>query len=235
MPVRLLEGFSGVLQCDGYSGYGRVCRELELTRIGCMDHARRKFVEASKAAAPAKGKTKAGKPSKADVALGKIQKLYRIEDKIKPLAASERLLSRREHAVPVLEDLKAWLEANLSKVPKGGKTHGATQYMLNQWPYLIGYCEDGRLEISNVLAENAIRPFALGRKAWLFADTAQGARASAVFYSLIETAKLHRLEPYAYIRYLLEHIAEADSEEKLAALLPWNAPLEKMEPRKRKS
>jgi transposase len=129
--------------------------------------------------------------------------------------------------VPLLEELKSWLETNLTKVPKGGLTHKAIQYMLNQWPYLIAYTKDGNVEISNALAENAIRPFATGRKAWLFADTPQGARASAVFYSLIETAKLHGLEPYAYLNHLLQHIAEADSEEELEALLPWNVVLEK--------
>ncbi len=101
--------------------------------------------------------------------------------------------------------------------------------MLNQWEYLVGYCDDGKLQISNALAENAIRPFATGRRAWLFADTPQGARASAACYSLIETAKANGLEPYAYIKYLLDHIGDADTLNKLDALLPWNAPSEKLE------
>ncbi len=110
---------------------------------------------------------------------------------------------------------------------KGGLTHKAMQYTLNQWDHLIGYCEDGKLNISNALAENAIRPFAIGRKAWLFSDTPQGAHASAMCYSLIETAKANQLEPYGYIKYLLDHIGAADTLEKLEALLPWNVPLEK--------
>ena len=110
-----------------------------------------------------------------------------------------------------------------------GTTYKAIQYTLNQWDYLIGYCQDGRLRISNALAENAIRPFAVGRKAWLFADTPQGARASATCYSLIETAKANHLEPYAYMNYVLSHIGDADTLEKLEALLPWNVPLEKCE------
>jgi hypothetical protein len=91
----------------------------------------------------------------------------------------------------------------------------------------VGYCERGDLQISNVLAENAIRPFALGRKAWLFADTSQGARASATCYSLVETAKANSLEPSAYIQHVLAHVAEADTLEKLEALLPWNVDLER--------
>ena len=95
-------------------------------------------------------------------------------------------------------------------------------YTLNQWVYLVGYCEDGKLNISNALAENAIRPFAVGRKAWLFADTPQGARASATCYSLVESAKANDLEPYSYLRQVLAHIGDADTVEKLEALLPWN-------------
>lgn len=108
---------------------------------------------------------------------------------------------------------------------KGSLTRKAIDYTLSQWPYLLGYCERGDLRISNVLAENAIRPFAVGREAWLFADTAQGARASACCYSLIETAKANGLEPSAYIRHVLERIAEADSPDKLGRLLPWNVDL----------
>jgi len=229
VAVRLLNGFSGVLQADGYSGYGKVCTQNGITRIGCMDHARRKLVEASKAAAPSKPKSRKGQPSKADVALGKIRKLYRIESELKDSSDAQRYVARQKLAVPILEDLKAWLDKNLTKVPKGGLTHTAIQYMLNQWDYLIGYCNDGKLQMSNALAENAVRPFATGRKAWLFADTPQGARASASCYSLIETAKANDLEPYAYIKHLLDCIADADTVEKLEALLPWNVPMEKFE------
>jgi len=228
---RLLAGFNGVLQADGYSGYCRVCVKNGITRIGCMDHARRKFVEAIKAAAPSKNKHRKDQPGKADVALGKIRKLYRIESELKNSSDEQRYAARQKLALPILEDLKAWLEKNLPKVPKGGHTHKAIQYMLNQWDYLIGYCADGKLQISNVLAENAIRPFAIGRKAWLFADTPQGAKASATCYSLIETAKANQIEPYAYIQFVLNRIADANTVEKLEELLPWNVPMEKVEKR----
>lgn len=109
---------------------------------------------------------------------------------------------------------------------KGSQTRISMEYTLNQWESLVGYCDHGFLNISNAKAENAIRPFAVGRRAWLFADTAQGARASATCYSLIETAKANQLEPYAYIRYVLVRIGAADTMEALEALLPWSVPLE---------
>lgn len=221
VPSRLLEGFSGTLQADGYSGYNPVCKENNLTRIGCWDHARRKFVDAVKAM-PAKEK-RSNKVSKADVALSKIRKLYVIEKEIKKLTSEERREQRQQQSVPVLNNLKLWLENNISKLPKDSLTYTAILYTLNQWDRLIGYCEDGHLHISNILTENAIRPMAVGRRNWLFSDTPNGARGSATCYSLIETAKANGLEPYAYIRYVLKHITAADTVEKLEALLPWNA------------
>jgi transposase len=226
VPVRLLDDFKGVLQADGYSGYAPICSANELTRIGCWDHARRKFIEATKGAKPA-GKGKQTKLSKADVALGHINKLYAIERQIKDLNPDERYRIRQELSLPKLEVFKSWLDANVGRVMKGGLTRKAMDYTLNQWPTLTGYCERGDLHISNVLAENAIRPFAVGRKAWLFADTPQGAHASATCYSLIETAKANDLEPSAYIRHVLERIADADTLEKLERLLPWNVELER--------
>ena len=222
VPVRLLEGFSGVLQTDGYAGYNRVCRENPITRIGCWDHARRKFVEASKAAPVNK---KGGQVSKADVAIGKIRKLYVIEDKIKELSDEDKKEKRQQLSVPLLDDLKDWLENNITRVPKDSLTYKAIYYTLNQWHMLTGYCEDGQLNISNALAENAIRPFAVGRRNWLFSDTSRGAKASATCYGLIETAKANGLEPYQYIRHILAHIASAKTVEDIEALLPWNVSL----------
>ena len=226
VPVRLLEGFSGILQADGYSGYSQVCKESGLTRIGCWDHARRKFIEATQAApSVAKGKSKPG-ASKADVALGYIGKLYAIEREQKEHSDAERYQARQTRSMPLLAEFKTWLDNNVGKVMKGSLTRKAMEYTLGQWPHLVGYCVRGDLHISNILAENAIRPFAVGRKAWLFADSAQGAKASATCYSLLETAKANDLEPSAYINHVLAQIGEADTLEKLEALLPWNVPLE---------
>jgi len=219
VPLRLLDGFDGVLQADGYAGYNKVCRENPIIRIGCWDHARRKFVEASKAA-PSKKKDQ--KVSKADVAIGKIRKLYAIEERIKDLEPAQKTAMRQQLVQPVLDDLKDWLQTNSRRVPKDSLTAKAITYTLNQWELLIGYCQDGRLNISNALAENAIRPFAVGRRNWLFADTPRGARASATVFSLVETAKANGLEPYDYLRHVLKHIAAADTLEKVEALLPWN-------------
>ncbi len=224
VPQRLLEGFQGILQVDGYAGYQPVCEQQNLTRIGCWDHVRRKFIDAIKAAD--KANTKNPRASKADVAIGKIRKLYLIEKKIQALEPAEKQRFRQALSQPVLEDFKQWLDKHITKVAKKSLTRNAMDYALNQWHTLTGYCDDGRLHISNVLAENAIRPFAVGRKAWLFADSTRGAHASATCYSLIETAKANGLEPYAYILYVLNHIGDADTLEKIETLLPWNVVLD---------
>lgn len=224
VPLRLLEGFRGYLQADGYAGYGAVCRANGLVQ----DHARRKFRDAKKAQ-PKESKTQ-GRVSKADVALGKIGKLYMVERQIEALTPQERYRERQAKSVPLLNDLKTWLDKNAPKVAKDSLTRTAMTYMLNQWDKLIRYCDDGRLNISNALAENAIRPFAVGRRNWLFADTPAGANASALYYSLVETAKANDLEPYAYFKYVLARIAYADTVEEMEALLPWNMPAELTKP-----
>lgn len=220
VPSRLLEGFSGTLQTDGYAGYNQVCRDNDIIRIGCWDHARRKFMDAIKGMSTKQKRSQ--KVSKADVALSKIRKLYAIEDDIKSQSPQERYEQRQQLSLPNLKDLKSWLEKNIGKLPKDSLTYTAMYYTLNQWDSLIGYCEDGHLRISNVLAENAIRPMAVGRRNWLFSDTPKGAQGSATCYSLIETAKANGLEPYDYLHHVLQHIAAADTVEKLEALLPWN-------------
>nr|WP_276508159.1 transposase [Endozoicomonas acroporae] len=111
---------------------------------------------------------------------------------------------------------------NINRVEPGCLIHNAIGYALNQWPKLIIYCEDGLFNISNAAAKNAIRPLTVGRRNWLFADTPDGARASAIYYSLIESAKDNGLEPFEYICYVLEELPYADTVEKLEALLPWN-------------
>ncbi len=186
-------------------------------RIGCWDHARRKYIDAGKAVPKGKKGVKTA-PTKADVALGYIGKLYGIERAIQGLSDHDKYQARQQCSLPVLDALKTWLEHNAGKMMKGSLTRQAMDYTLNHWAALIGYCDHGNVNISNVLAENAIRRFAVGRKAWLFADSSQGASASAACYSLIETAKANQLEPSAYIQYVLDHISEADTQEHLDAL-----------------
>ena len=222
VPLRLLNGFSGYLQTDGYAGYDAACKKYGLTHLGCWDHARRKFKEAQAAQPKNKKDNKPAKPTKADMALSYINKLYVIERTIKHLPADEKKQQRQEQSVPILGKLKIYLEKNQHKVPKDSLTGIAMTYLNNQWQKLTVYCSNGELSISNILAENAIRPFVIGRKAWLFSDTPAGAHASATHYSLIETAKANGLEPYAYLLKVLTAIPYADTVEKYEALLPWN-------------
>lgn len=218
VPARLLEGFSGYLQCDGLSSYNAMCAKNTITRVGCFDHARRKFNEAIKA----QPKGKKVKASVADVGLSKINALYRLERSIKGLPAHEKYQQRQKIAVPLLNELKRWLNSRAEDTTKGGLTYRAIHYTLNQWSTLIAYCEDGRLNISNAGAENAIRPFAVGRRRWLFCDTPAGANASAIHYSLIETAKANGLSPDDYYAYILPKLAYTKTAEDYEALLPWN-------------
>ncbi|WP_185234993.1 IS66 family transposase [Teredinibacter franksiae] len=126
------------------------------------------------------------------------------------------------HSQGLLNTLKTWLEKNESRVSKEGLTWKAISYTLNQWEKLTLYCEQGEIPISNILAENAIRPFCVGRRNWLFSDTPKGANASAIYYSLIETAKANGLEPYGYFKDMLKKLPYAETMEDLEKLLPWN-------------
>ena len=221
VPLRLLDGYTGYLQTDGYSGYNAVCNKNGTIQLGCWDHARRKFKEAQNAQPkPKKGTTK--KISKADRMLSHINQLYIIERQIKTLSIDEKYQQRQQKSVPVLNKIKAYLEDNQHKVPKDSLTGKAMTYLSNQWQKLTVYCSNGELNISNILAENAIRPFVIGRKAWLFSDTPAGARASATHYSLIETAKANGWEPYEYMKQVLTALPYAESVDDIEALLPWN-------------
>jgi transposase len=204
-----LQGFSGYLHVDGYAGYEKTTATL----VGCWAHARRKFMEA-KTAQPK------GKSGKADMALSMIQKLYRLETSLKDKAAQEKHLRRQKEAKPLLEKFEQWL-INQNIPPKSalGK---ATGYCKNQWPKLIRYIESGELNIDNNRAERAVKPFVIGRKNWLFSNTANGAKASAMLYSIIETAKANDLIPFDYIAHCLERLSGDVDEKTIEAMLPWN-------------
>jgi len=213
---RLLEGFSGYLQTDGYAGYHAAVAFHGLTPVGCMAHARRKFMEAVKA----QGRNK--KRGKAHRGLTLIQKLYRIEKQARHLDPEKRHEQRQQQARPILDEIRTWLDQVLPQVPPTSATGKALHYLHNEWDKLIRYLDDGRLQIDNNAAENAIRPFVLGRKNWLFSDSVRGVKASANLYSLIETVKANRLEPYAYLRYLYTELPKAETVEQIQALLPGN-------------
>jgi transposase len=146
-----------------------------------------------------------------------------IEREMKTLTPDERAKARRERAVPLLDKLIERAYALQNQVLPSGKLGEALGYLTKQWPKLARYIEDGRLEIDTNLAENAIRPFARGRRAWLFADSVSGAKASAMLFSLVETAKANGLEPYAYLRRLFERLQHANTVADYEALLPFAA------------
>jgi transposase len=207
-----LRGYQGYLQVDGYAGY----EKTSATLVGCFAHARRKFIEAQKI--QVKGKT-----GKADWAINHIQKLYRIEKAIKGQTATEKQLARLQQAKPLLDEFKAWLDKSVNQVPPKSAIGKAVGYSLRQWPKLIRYIDHGNLNIDNNRAERAIKPFVIGRKNWMFANTANGAKASATLYSLIETAKANGLIPFDYIKHLLDELSKQP--ECIDHLLPWKADL----------
>ena len=216
VPKRLLAGFTGYLQTDGYDGYNAVVAVNGLVHVGCMAHARRKFDEAVKA----QGKKQSA--SNAHRGLALIRKLYRVEKQARKLTPEDRHAHRQRHARPILDELRSWLDESLSQVPPTSATGKALNYLHNEWDKLIRYLDDGRLEIDNNGAENAIRPFVLGRKNWLFSASVKGVQASANLYSLIETAKANGLEPYAYLRHVFTELPKAETVEAIEALLPGN-------------
>jgi len=216
VPKRLLGDFKGYLQADAYSGYNAVVAANGLTRVGCMAHARRKFTDAIKA----QGKTK--KRGEAHQGLVLIRKLYRVERQARNLKmdAPDRYAWRQKYARPVFADIRTWLEKVLPQIPPSSATGQALNYLHNEWDRLVRYLDDGRLEIDNNLAENAIRPFVIGRRNWLFSTSVKGVKASANLYSLIECAKVNGLEPYAYLRHVFTELPKAGTVEAIEALLP---------------
>lgn len=216
-----LSGFKGYLQSDGYSGYDWVEDDPDIVHLACMAHARRPFAELVKLAK---------RTGKAHQVIAYIKKLYRIEDsaRAESLSPQARYELRLNESKPILDTLHAWLERSLPNTPLESKLGKAIRYMLQRWEALTNYLKDGRLEIDNNLAENAIRPFAVGRKNWMFAGSARGAKAGAILYSLIKTAQGNGLEAYHYLRYLLTRIPSCKTNEAYQALLPWNVTAEKL-------
>jgi transposase len=200
VPSEHLKDFKGILQTDGYSGFNELRIKPGIINIGCFAHCRRKFVEVIKVSGNATGK--------ANEAVKIIEKLYEIEREAKGLGFSERYALRQEKSKPILEGFNQWLKSSAEKVGTKSKLSQAVHYALNQWEYLSAYINHGEVEIDNNGVENQIRPFALGRKNWLFVGNQKGADASALFYSLIQTCILNEIEPRKYFNYLLRHVKE---------------------------
>ena len=211
--VTFLKDFKGYVHSDGYSGYNKL---TGIIRCGCWAHLRRKFIEAIPA------KKTIDVLTNAEVGRDYCDQLFMIERKLKALSPEERRIKRLELETPVLEAFWCWLEK--LNVLKGSALGKAVNYALNQRKYMENYLLDGRCSISNNAAENAIRPFTVGRRNWLFSDTPKGASASAAVYSIIETAKANGLNVYTYLEYLLMYMPDTDwrnNLEELDDLMPW--------------
>ena len=206
------------LLTDGYGGYHALSQHPGiLGHAACWAHVRRKFVEATHG----RKNTAA-----AHQMLALIAKLYLIERSAREKTPAQRQAIRQEQAAPVLDKIKEWLDQKADNVLPKSPLGKAISYTLELWPKLTTYLEDGHIEIDNNKAENAIRPFAVGRKNFLFSGSPRGAHASATLYTLVETAKANNLEPWAYLNYLFEKLPGAKSQHAILALLPQNLKME---------
>lgn len=217
-PIRFLNSFKGYLHVDGYQGYNDL---TDVTLVGCLAHARRKFDEALKALPT----TSRDGPVTAKVGLDFCNQLFRIERGLKDKTPEERYLGRLEQSRPVLDAFLGWLQEQQPQVLPQSTLGKAITYCLNQWSKLTTFLEDGHLDIDNNRAERSIKPFIIGRKNWLFANTPRGATASAVTYSIIETAKENGLIPFAYLEYLFEQLPNLPDPDSLDSLIPWSGKL----------
>ena len=207
-----LRGFTGCLVTDGYAGYNLV---KDVTHCGCWAHARRKWREAMPDGATVK-------TSKAAVGYQYCNRLFAEERKCAVYQPKYRQEYRQNRELPILEEYFAWLKTVHPE--KGSKLEEAVRYSLNQKQQLMAFLENGEVPISNNLAENAIRPLTLGRKNWLFCDTPKGAEASAIVYSMVETAKANGIEPFTYLQHVLvelPYLGKNHSHEELESLMPW--------------
>ncbi len=211
-PATHLNGFRGILQVDGYPGFDRLVAGGNIVLAACWAHARRKFYDVEQAT---------GSPIAAE-ALRRIGALYAIERAIHGRSADERQAVREERSRPLVVDLKDWLEAQLQRLPPRGGLAEAIRYALSRWPALCRFLDDGRIDLDTNAVERAIRPVALGRKNHLFAGSSGGAERWAIVASLLATAKLNGVEPYAYLKDVLERMTNGHPMSRIDELLPWN-------------
>ncbi len=214
VPKDFLGEFKGYIQTDGYAGYQALGESDDIIHVGCMAHIRRKFMDVQKAT------SKKVVHGTAKEILDLIGLLYKVEHNIKELSPDEKIEKRREQAIPILDAIRAILDDRIDHVPPKSLLGQAMTYARNQWSRAVRYVDCGLLTPDNNAAENAIRPVALGRKNWLFAGVPKGADASAMLFSLVETAKANEIEPQAYLKFLFERFPAAQTTEDMRALMP---------------
>ena len=197
-PIEFLGRWSGTLTCDDYAGYNAVIKLHARKEAGCLAHARRKFDELAKA----------GASEVAQQALQRIAWLYRIEQEVAGASSAERLQARRERSQPLWEQLHAWLQLERARVPDGGGIASAIDYSLRRWEALGRFLDDGEVAIDNNHIENLMRPWAMGRKNWLFAGSELAGQRAAMVMSLVQSARLCGHEPWAYLKDVLERLLE---------------------------
>lgn len=209
-PREHLKDFNGILQADAYSGFGHLYEGGRILEAACWAHARRAFYDIHQA----------NQSPIAAEAIARIGALYAIESEIRGRPPEERCHIRQARAAPLLESLREWLRQTLARVSKKSDLAKAIGYVLTRWTALTRYVADGAIEIDNNAAERALRTVALGRKNYLFCGSDAGGERAAGIYSLIGTAKLNGLDPEAYLRYVLERIADHPIN-RIQELLPW--------------
>jgi transposase len=216
-PQRFLSGFQGYLHVDGYAGYNGL---PHVTLVGCWAHARRKFHETLKILPASASLTTVT----AKEGLDFCNQLFAKERETKDMTPEERFAFRLEHSQPILDSFLVWLRLQTPKVLPKTALGQAIKYCRNQWERLQGFLKDGRLELDNNRSERSIKPFVIGRKNWLFANSARGATSSAIIYSIVETAKENGLNPFHYLTYLFEKLPALDPKDpdQLDFILPWS-------------